>query len=207
MPRSRPQEHCINVPFPITGAEVDAMFRLVISRQPWPDLETCEHLATWFSSLTPEGRNRHPAQNWSRAREMSIAEIQYRQRWDAAVKTLRQTRKNEFSFPGGGGLVNRASDILDAALDDAERILDAAPKDYGWGQTKAWAPWAISIAFAVSSLIEDFGRKGGTSGNSIAARFTALALERIGWRDGNGRAVTAGAIANYCAKPARNTTQ
>ena len=199
MPRSRPQEHRLDVPYPITGAEVEAMFRTASTRPPWPDIETCELLAIHLSNQTAEGRILGLGTWTDIGFQVTDAEVAYREQWNAAVKTLRRTRDHPYSFPNGGNLDGKAADTLDDALNQVVKILDAKPRR-GLGQTKAWAGSAISLVSVAASILKDLGHRGSTSRDSIAVKFTVLALQRIGWRNEHGGPISAGAVANYYAK-------
>lgn len=169
MPRSRPQEHRLDVPYPITGAEVEAMFRTASTRPPWPDIETCELLAIHLSNQTAEGRILGLGTWTDIGFQVTDAEVAYREQWNAAVKTLRRTRDHPYSFPNGGNLDGKAADTLDDALNQVVKILDAKPRR-GLGQTKAWAGSAISLVSVAASILKDLGLRETSSRMGLQTR-------------------------------------
>ena len=200
MPQVRQQEHMLEAVWPITADEVVGMFKQATNRPPWPDVETCGHLATWLSAQTIEGARRRFESFGLLHHRMSDADETYRVRFHDAVDVLRQTAGHEGSFPEAlGHPWDQALAQLVSALDRVETM--APPEVDQNPSMKRWAPTAISINFTVADTLIEFGRRGGTSKNSVATRFTMAAMTRIGWRDAHGRPITAAAIEGYCAKP------
>lgn len=205
MPKDRGQEHILDVPYPITAAEVRSLIVKIDKRNRLSSLdeENCEQLATMLSSMTVEGSRRRLASWTDGDYIMTEADIRYRKRWQEAINLLRRTRDHPGSFNWQWN-VDKATDILDVAFAEAIRLLDAGPKCRPPLQLKAWIFYAMPIAFTMSEIVRELGGRGGTGRKSIAAQFAELALARIGWRDENGRPVAAAAIARYCAMPPRS---
>ena len=176
-------------------------FRKAAKRGPWPDDETCGHLATYLSGLHPDGEFAKLIQAYRPKWEPTIEEIAYRERWIDAVRTLRETDKSPYSF--GTGNEKAAQETISVALDRACVLLNI--RSHPNPNVKKWAPWAIACCFTISEILkDDCGQIGGTSANSVAAKFTSLAFGRLGWRAANGLPITARAIGAYCNRPEVN---
>ena len=216
MPKDRGQEHRIDVPYPVTGTEVETLFRAASTRAPWPDQETCEQLAIAMSGDTAEGFQQTMASTkdeaWDQLAvslsggaavyDMTAQQLAYRLRWKQAVKTLKATRTNRYSFPASVEH-EKTCDIIETMLANIEKLLDAEPepiKSPELAQVKDWSYCAIFWTYMGASVFQDLGRSGGTSRNSPSVKFAAAALERIGWRNENGDCITHAAIAGCYAR-------
>ena len=186
------------MPYPITAEEVSAMFRKA-GAAPWPDDESNLHLATYLSGHMPEGRRQslgsradvgwHPSPDRTRCYE----------RWIEAAAVIRSTRYLH-CFPNGNTAPGQLSAIadLETALARVEVMLSAKPAREE--KNKRWVPPAVALTCTIASILADeCGRRGGVSDNSTAVKFVALALSRIGWRSGQGQAITVKAVAGCLA--------
>lgn len=210
MPRDKGQEHLVDAPYPITAQEVRLMLREAeagkFSRFSALDEKDCSDLAQFLTGLTRTALN-------ARSDELSVGvyrpsetDARFRQRWEDAIRLLLRTNEHpgSFSWPWN---IDRATAILEDAIREAKILLDANQRSSNWpSQQKKWVRWVLPIVFTMSGVYADVGGRGGTSRNSVAVKFAALALERIGWRDEHGRAIKASAIARHCAesRPAHN---
>jgi hypothetical protein len=198
--------------WPVTASEVDGMFREASVRGPWPGAETCAHVATFLSNNMDERPLPKIVQetiDFLPASEMPpLTKETFRRRREAATllkAAIAETfqRRQCYALPPAEAASLGA---LKAAIDGAERTLFPSGSSSGWigapKGTKDWHPIAFVTAdLALFVLAEECGSRARTVGrNTVAARFTELALRRLGYVGAEREA-----IASLWAKWSRTT--
>ncbi|MGI4795065.1 MAG: hypothetical protein ACRYG8_13520 [Janthinobacterium lividum] len=171
----------------VTTEEVVQMFHHSAKRGPWPDEHTCEGIACWFSNLLKTGEPKTQIH----AEPTSRKEEQLRR---AAMKTLLAPLASVRIMLAKPGFFY--DDQMVASLEEMERAINkAAPYLLGKPTPRVppWAGMAIVIMSVAQDVLLECGRRSsGTNDNSVAAKFTSLALKRIGIGE-----PSPSAVANY----------
>ena len=173
MPRQRKRPDFELNPVPIKGEEVAAMFRSATTKPPYPDTSTCDVIA--------EALNGIAAAPWVHRR---FARSPHGIRLRDAIRTI-------LGFVEGSGWVAADYVPMCNGLRDLEDRYFRAPLPNA-------APWIVVAPLVWSTAegaLDELGRHAGTTADSVAIRFTALALERIGFQ-----AVSRRALASWIAE-------
>ena len=181
---------------PVTADEVDKMFRAASVNGPWPDIDTCGHVARVLESFI-----QHPCTLEGRYFACAISQppppaSEVKRRLDAMNKLRAAIAESRISLTGDWGWEFSASVYqreatalanLETALNAAEGLLCGQPP--GGRRPAGHRPWYVAgftIAdLALAIFTQDCGSRARTvSRNTVAAKFTELALERIGFKVG-----------------------
>ena len=170
MPRQRKRADFEPIPLPIEGKDVATIFRRATVTPPYPDMRTCDLIA--------EALNGIAATPWVHRR---FARSQQGIRLREAIRTI-------LRFVEGSGWV--AADYV--PMCEGLRNLECR---YFSAVRPSAAPWiinALPVWYLAEMILDGLGRHAGKTADSVAIKFTALALERIGFK-----AVSRRALANW----------
>jgi len=214
-PYSRP---LIEDVVPVTGSEVEAWWRQILRRDPYPSPEDCalqaRHLnAHIWHGVADRQRARHDVEAAAAARLVLAA---MSDRLAPLERTSKSPPASELRYSTDAYNIFRAArltllEIL-AELDpvnfrlrpehgarfaDAEdlRRLDALlEKTRHRTRAPVWEPCAIICWLTACDALEAIGRKPGHTADSAAVKFAALAVKRLGF-PGNVTGITPNAVA------------
>ena len=172
----------------ITGPEVECLFKIAAKRPPYPDAETCDILAifytdqcrTWLRCLTAELEQRPKKKRRRDAINLLLAAIQEeRNSWGEWVAFDRPKKLSN----------------LEASLNGARKILGTEVRN---PTLKNWHVPGFAIMDLTVGILVDVRGRAGSNRNSVAAHFTELLLKRMGVH-GAEREAIAQLHARWCA--------
>ena len=139
----------------ITADDVKELWGKTKLRGKQPDMETNEQLATVMNGHRVQGEPTPP----------SMAAL-------SAIRTLIQDERDDIVLLG-----SEAEEFRRLLLKLEPRV-----SAYHEASKNSWQPAAVCVIWAVAQgILEELGETGGTSRSSVAVKFTAAALKRMGW--------------------------
>lgn len=187
---------------PVTATEVDRMFRAAAAHGPWPERESCEGMAEFLSFLVvaplsgtaivrPPDSSLDPIDPGVSKRRRDAMNL-----LRAAISATREEMTGDWGWEVSARFMQPDAKVLadlEDALSAAEPLLCGEPVTPRGRRLRLWHRAGFLIAnLALEILIADCGSRAKTvSRNTVAAKFTELALKRIGFPGAEREAIAA----------------